>query len=1325
MAKQNLRFTFLLLISLIAFLALVPNAAMAASIYTNLSSDYHVIEGDDISLEVRGGPDVFWITGTGFAWKYGNPSITTTLDKLYPDESTTVNDLGATITVGPGSWAPTAATTTMTINTTNSDSKNLNGMKFQVTVGTSNLPSNVATLHVYKRAEILTQPENTIAFAGMPASFTVVPKTTEGMAYQWYKSDTASGPYTLIPDATSATYTLTTATADNGYYYKVKITGQGPAFLNNWVESTPVQLTVLPTPAVAPASLGANSDDVTFSTDVTADGYEWKKVSGNILGTTKNVTIQAADLTTDYTGYYTLTVTINGKEITSPQIHLNVFSIDFIDEENTTTQYVVFDGGSVDMEVILNEIPPEIDNYEIEWFFGGESRGANNPLQLTGITKEMAGSYEFKVTGTDGDAEHSDTISIELIVLDQPTVTPANVFEGNFAIFDVGELDGLTYTWNNSTGTVSNTAQYTITSVNETDHEDDYSVTVTVGTGDKTVTATSDLLTLTVHQVPTATLVLGNAHAFVGQEVTVTVTPGNVPAGAATSFDLYQIADPDDIFVGTDLNKITPTTAGTRSYYANMTTILENDEDQTTTESNPVVLKVLEKPIATVTPAAAQDFVGETVELTVDVEQDSRLQDGAVTVTYQWYQVNESDEENPIPIAGEESSTCSIEIPDVGESYYFVAVKNEYEDAEITVMSNVVTLTGYGVPEIEITPTQAYEFDGETVTFEVESNYTETTFEWYNGDPENGGTKVEDGNEYEATAISGNLELYVVATTVKTVDGGTITNIKTVGPATLTGYTVPEIEITPTEAYKFDGETVTFEVESDYTETAFEWYNGDPENGGTKVEDGNEYEATAISGDLELYVVATTVKTVDGGTITNTKTVGPATLTGYAIPEIEITPMQAYEFDGETVTFEVESDYTETTFEWYNGDPENGGTKVEDGSEYEATAISGNLELYVVATTVKTVDGGTITNIKTVGPATLTGHGVPEIEITPTQAYEFDGETVTFEVESNYTETTFEWYNGDPENGGTKVEDGNEYEATAISGNLELYVVATTVKTVDGGTITNIKTVGPATLTGYTVPEIEITPTQAYEFVGKTAIFEVGSDDAETTFEWYNGNPETGGIKVGEGDEYEATAIASEMKLYVVATTTKATGPVNVQTVGPATLNGLELTVSPSAAVTAGNTVTFSISGLPAEIDTWEFAWFENGNMYEPANEGPTLEIQNIQTTRNGSEFHAEVAIGGDTLESNKIILTVNPVGPSGGFGGAEVIDKAEDNSTNSGSGEKITTPPEGGGPGFESKTEKPAEKTTVPWLWLLILLLLMIVAAAGYVVWKKKSRSD
>lgn len=161
--------------------------------------------------------------------------------------------------------------------------------------------SNAVALTVNPATAITTQPTAQTVCAGANASFTVA-ATGTGLTYQWRKDGTA------ITGATSATYTITAATAANAGSYTVVVTGTCGNVTSNAATLTVNAATTITTqPAAVTVCAGAPA-----SFTVAAGGagltYQWRKGGVNIAGATNATYTIAATATAD-AGSYDVVVT--------------------------------------------------------------------------------------------------------------------------------------------------------------------------------------------------------------------------------------------------------------------------------------------------------------------------------------------------------------------------------------------------------------------------------------------------------------------------------------------------------------------------------------------------------------------------------------------------------------------------------------------------------------------------------------------------------------------------------------------------------------------------------------------------------------------------------------------------------------------------------------------------------------------------------------------------------------------------------------------------------------------------------------------------------
>ncbi|MEM1485513.1 carboxypeptidase regulatory-like domain-containing protein [Oscillospiraceae bacterium PP1C4] len=221
------------------------------------------------------------------------------------------------------------------------------------------------------------QPHDISVTAGQSASFVITASASSGsVTYQWYRSTTNSNMGgTKIDDATAATYTHATSTADTAYYYcEVSGTDAQP------VTSNAVKLTV--TAATAPTGTveGSVTDDTTHA--LLAD-VEVKVMKGGTHGTQFGTTIKT-DATGKFEfkvipyGSYSLVAT-KGEQIVTKQINIKAARI---------TENLVMLSGNKDTKVEVKGGAPSVAAENLTEMF---TRQDNR------LTSESAAKVEIKL----------------------------------------------------------------------------------------------------------------------------------------------------------------------------------------------------------------------------------------------------------------------------------------------------------------------------------------------------------------------------------------------------------------------------------------------------------------------------------------------------------------------------------------------------------------------------------------------------------------------------------------------------------------------------------------------------------------------------------------------------------------------------------------------------------------------------------------------------------------------------------------------------------------------------------------------------------------
>jgi len=218
--------------------------------------------------------------------------------------------VGTTITFSTNPVVP-GNSTTVTLNNANT----LVPGTYNVTIqGTGPAPAVTQsttvtfTINPGSGPSVTTQPSNQTVCVGQNATYSIVATGVTG--YQWQVSTTGcGGTFTNISGATSASYTVTAATAgQNGYAYRCILTGQCGTTTSNCAT-----LTVNTAPAITgqPANISVCSGSAaSFTVTATGSGigYQWELstdggTTWNPIGGATNATYTIASTTTGQNGY--------------------------------------------------------------------------------------------------------------------------------------------------------------------------------------------------------------------------------------------------------------------------------------------------------------------------------------------------------------------------------------------------------------------------------------------------------------------------------------------------------------------------------------------------------------------------------------------------------------------------------------------------------------------------------------------------------------------------------------------------------------------------------------------------------------------------------------------------------------------------------------------------------------------------------------------------------------------------------------------------------------------------------------------------------------
>ena len=153
--------------------------------------------------------------------------------------------------------------------------------------------------------------------------------TGSGLSYQWQSGPSATGPWTSISGATSATYTTPTLTTTTYYQRLFSCSNSG---LSNVSDTTVVNINALPSVSVTPTSYSSCTSPA--ATSITASGastYAWSPASG--LNATTGASVNASVTSTIYT--------VTGSS--SPDVRLLPLQVSISIMSSCTSTFELFD----------------------------------------------------------------------------------------------------------------------------------------------------------------------------------------------------------------------------------------------------------------------------------------------------------------------------------------------------------------------------------------------------------------------------------------------------------------------------------------------------------------------------------------------------------------------------------------------------------------------------------------------------------------------------------------------------------------------------------------------------------------------------------------------------------------------------------------------------------------------------------------------------------------------------------------------------------------------------------------------------------------------
>ncbi len=329
---------------------------------------------------------------------------------------------------------------------------------------------------------------------------------------------------------------------------------------------------------------------------------------------------------------------------------------------------------------------------------------------------------------------------------------------------------------------------------------------------------------------------------------------------------------------------------------------------------------------------------------------------------------------------------------------------------------------------------------------------------------------------------------------------------------------------------------------------------------------------------------------------------------------------------------------TSPTYQWYLN-----GTATVTTSTYALATPSANDDIYVVMTSNPApgcLTGSPATSNHVILTSTST---TPSVSITASTNTICAGSSVTFNVSASANlgaSPTYQWHSS--VNGDITGATASSYTTTGLVNNEVITVIATSSLSPVCLTSTTASSNGQ-TVTVNPITSITTQPVSLTQCAGTTATFSVAAAGTGTyTYVWKKG---ASTITGATGSSYLINNIAAgDVATYTVVVSSGCGAAVTSNgatlALSTPTASGA-VTISPSAAVCAGSSATFSAPSA-AGTGTLTYIWKKNGTAISGANAATYV----INSAVAGDAANYSVTVGGTcgTATSGSVGLTVNPV---------------------------------------------------------------------------------
>jgi hypothetical protein len=647
----------------------------------------------------------------------GNPIPTVQWQVSTNNGSTWTNISGAT------------STTYTTLPTLAADNGKQYRAVFTNVAGSVN--TTAAVLTVYFAPTVTTHPTNQTVNAGQTATFTAAASGNPTPAVQWQVSIDNGTSWSDISGATSATYSFTAQSTDNGKRYRAVFTNSVGSATSNaailavnyspTVTTQPVNQTVNSgqTASFTAAASGNPAPTVQWQLS-TNNGSTWTNISGATSTTYTTLPTLAGDNGKQYRAVFTNSVgsaTSNAATLT-----VNTAPVITMHPSNQTVsagQIASFTAAASGNPSPSVQWQVSIDN-GTSW---SDISGATMaPYSFTAQSTDTGKRYRAVFTNFLGSATSNAatlTVNTAPVITMQPSNQTVNA--GQTASFTAA-ASGLPTptvqwqlsinngsTWSNISGATSTTYSFTAQAA---DNAKQYRVVFTNSVG----STTSNAATLTINTAPVITTQPSNQTVNAGQTTSFT----SAASGNPTPTVQWQVS-PN----GTDWSDISGATSATYSFTAQSTdngkqyrAVFTNSAGSAT--STAAILTVHTGPVITLQPVNQSVIAGQTATFTTAAT-------GSPTLTVQW-ELSSNGGATWVSISGATSTTYSFtaQATDNGKQYHAV-----FTNSVGSATTNPATLMLNTVPVITIQPINQTVNTGQKASFTAAASGNPTpTVQW-------------------------------------------------------------------------------------------------------------------------------------------------------------------------------------------------------------------------------------------------------------------------------------------------------------------------------------------------------------------------------------------------------------------------------------------------------------------------------------------------------------------------------------------------------------------------------------------------------------------